>query len=161
MGKKTLKLVDPNDPAGAISPPRPLGKHGSLLWQGVLKEYDIADVGGREMLAQACAMLDRSEELRERSTRWGRGQTGLRSRSLKHELASRAFVVRACQLGLDVEPVGAGDLTCLGADDNEAPPHQPREASRAGPSLGSLHDARDRLVSRSRPRRLHARGYRA
>ena len=28
MAKKTLKLVDPNDPASAISPPRPLGKHG-------------------------------------------------------------------------------------------------------------------------------------
>ena len=60
MAKKNLKLVDPNDPASAISPPRPLGDHGQRLWQSVLREYDIADIGGREMLCQACASLDRA-----------------------------------------------------------------------------------------------------
>ena len=65
MAKKTLKLVDPTDPASAITPPRPLGEHGMRLWQGTLREYDIADIAGREMLAQACAALDRAEELRE------------------------------------------------------------------------------------------------
>ena len=57
MAKKTLKLVDPTDPASAISPPRPLGKHGMGLWQAVLREYDIADIGGREMLAQLVPRL--------------------------------------------------------------------------------------------------------
>ena len=31
MAKKTLKLVDPTDPASAITPPRPLGEHGMRL----------------------------------------------------------------------------------------------------------------------------------
>ena len=111
MAKKNLKLVDPNDPASAITPPRPFGEHGQRLWLGTLKEYDIADIGGREMLAQACAALDRAEELREQIDRDGaviRTKTGMRDHpALKHELASRAFVVRTLhRLGLDVEPVG-------------------------------------------------------
>jgi hypothetical protein len=31
-----------------------------------MAEYDLQDCGGREMLAQACAALDRAESLRER-----------------------------------------------------------------------------------------------
>ena len=65
MAKKTLKLVDPTDPASAVSSPRPLGKHGAALWQSILREYDISDAGGREMLCQACGALDRAEQLRE------------------------------------------------------------------------------------------------
>ena len=108
MAKKTLKLVDPTDPASAITPPRPLGEHGMRLWQGTLREYDIA---GREMLAQACAALDRAEELREQIDLDGavtRYKCGVRDHpALKHELASRAFVVRTlARLGLDVEPIG-------------------------------------------------------
>ena len=72
MAKKTLKLVDPTDPASAITPPRPLGEHGMRLWhRHAASEYDIADIGGREMLAQACAALDRAEELREQIDRDG------------------------------------------------------------------------------------------
>ena len=111
MAKKTLKLVDPTDPASAITPPRPLGKHGMGLWQAVLREYDIADIGGREMLAQACAALDRAEELREQIDLDGavvRLKFGVRDHpALKHELARRAFVVRTlARLALDVEPIG-------------------------------------------------------
>ena len=61
-------------------------------------EYDIADIAGREMLAQACAALDRAEELREQIDLDGavtRYKCGVRDHpALKHELASRAFVVR-------------------------------------------------------------------
>ena len=111
MAKKTLKLVDPTDPASAITPPWPLGEHGMRLWQGTLREYDIADIAGREMLAQACAALDRAEELREQIDLDGavtRYKCGVRDHpALKHELASRAFVVRTlARLGLDVEPIG-------------------------------------------------------
>ena len=77
----------------------------------MLKEYEIADVGGREMLAQACAALDRAEELREQIDQDGavvKLKSGLRDHpALKHELASRSFVVRTlARLGLDVEPIG-------------------------------------------------------
>ena len=61
MAKKTLQLVDATAPATAIMPPRALGTHGTALWQSILREYDIGDAGGREMLAQACSALDRSE----------------------------------------------------------------------------------------------------
>jgi hypothetical protein len=48
-----------------IAPPRPLGDHGMALWDRVMAEYGITDTGGVEILAQACAALDRAEALRE------------------------------------------------------------------------------------------------
>ena len=42
-------------------PPRQLGEHGMRLWRTVPAEYAVDDCGGREMLAQACAGLDRAE----------------------------------------------------------------------------------------------------
>lgn len=73
-------------------------------------EYAIADVGGRELLAQACAALERAEALRERIDADGEiidGPSGPRDHpGLKHELANRAFITRAIgRLGLDVEPL--------------------------------------------------------
>ena len=74
------------------------------------------------MLAQACAMLDRAEELREQIDGDGavvKLKFGLRDHpALKHELAARAFVVRTlARLGLDVEPIGrVGRPTTLGLD---------------------------------------------
>jgi len=46
-----------------LSPPRPLGPHGTALWNRVQREYAICDVGGIELLAQACAALDTAEAL--------------------------------------------------------------------------------------------------
>ena len=111
MAKKTLKLVDPNDPASAITPPRPLGEHGMRLWLGTLKEYDIADIGGREMLCQACASLDRAEACAAIIAEQGElvnTRSGPREHPLlKAELGCRSFTVRTLQrLGLDVEPIG-------------------------------------------------------
>jgi hypothetical protein len=108
--KKTnpsLRLIKPENPG---EPPRPLGKCGMALWRAVTSEYDIADSGGREMLAEACAALDRAESLREQIDNDGeivRTKTGLRDHpGLKHELANRSFVVRTlARLGLDVEAV--------------------------------------------------------
>ena len=95
-------------------PPRPLGKHGLALWRVVQAEYAVTDVGGVETLCHACQALDRAEEFAALIARDGamlRTKTGVREHPLiKHELASRAFVVRTLQrLGLDVEalkPVG-------------------------------------------------------
>ena len=65
------------------------------------------------MLAQACAGLDRAEALRAQIDADGeviRGRDGLKDHpALKHELASRAFVVRTlARLGLNFEPLRAG-----------------------------------------------------
>lgn len=92
--------------------PRKLGLHGSKLWASVQSEYAIADAGGLEMLAQACAALDRAESCREQIDADGeitRTKAGLREHALlKIELANRSFVVRTlARLGLDVEPVKA------------------------------------------------------
>ena len=67
------------------------------LWRAVNAEYRIDDAGGVEMLS-ACQALDRAEGLRARIDEDGaiiRTTTGLRDHlGLKHEVASRAFVVR-------------------------------------------------------------------
>jgi len=100
----------PTREKAAGTAPGHLGEHGRRFWDGVLTEYAIADVGGRVLLAQACAALDRAEALRERIDADGEiidGPSGPRDHpGLKHELASRAFVTRAIvRLGLDVEPL--------------------------------------------------------
>jgi hypothetical protein len=91
-------------------PPRPLGEHGLGLWRGVHAEYSIDDIGGIEMLAQACASLDRAEALAARIVHDGeviylKGVPRAHP-AVKDELACRAFVVRTLQkLGLNVEQV--------------------------------------------------------
>jgi hypothetical protein len=100
--------------ANGTAPPRKLGNHGMALWNRVMSEYDVADSGGRELLAQACLALDRAESLRETIARDGEFVStragGLREHpGLKPELAARAFVVKTlCRLGLHVEPVRSG-----------------------------------------------------
>jgi Phage terminase, small subunit len=91
-------------------PSRKLGQHGANLWKSVMAEYQVIDSGGIEMLTAACQQLDRAESLREQIDRDGeivRTKAGLKEHpALKHELASRAFVVRTlARLGLDVEAV--------------------------------------------------------
>ena len=108
----TLTLAAPV--ATALSPPgtspRPLGCHGAALWNAITSSYDISDEGGREILAQACAALDRAEALRAQIDADGeilRTKAGLRDHpGLRHELASRAFITRSlARLGLDVEAI--------------------------------------------------------
>ena len=75
-----------------------------------MQEYRIQDTGGIELLAQACAALDRAEDLADAFTEDGavvRTQTGVKSHpACKDELACRAFVVRTLErLGLNVEAV--------------------------------------------------------
>ena len=64
MTRPPLTVVDPD--LSWPPPPRKLGRHGSDLWQTVQAEYSIEDPGGLELLAQACAALDRAEALAER-----------------------------------------------------------------------------------------------
>jgi hypothetical protein len=102
-----LSIVAPGD---GSAPPRKLGVHGMWLWDATMAEYDIADVGGRELLVQACAALDRAEALREAIDRDGEVITtekGPKAHpALRDELASRAFVTRTLErLGLNVEAV--------------------------------------------------------
>src|SRR5215207_7282408 len=110
MAKKpALKLVAATPP-NPDQPPANLGGHGSVLWQRVMSEYDLQDTGGREMLRQACAALDRAEACADHIRQDGEvvwTKAGPKDHpALKHELANRSFVVRTLhRLGLDVEPV--------------------------------------------------------
>ena len=110
MAKKpNLKLV-PSPALNPDAPPANLGQPGLSLWRRVMAEYDLQDTGGREMLAQACAALDRAESLAARIAEDGEiihSRAGPKDHpGLKHELACRAFICRTlARLGLDVEPV--------------------------------------------------------
>src|SRR3954468_18035172 len=63
-----------------------------------MAEYDIADGGGREMLAQACAAPDRAEECAAYIARDGaviHTKAGPKGHpAMRDELANRAFVCR-------------------------------------------------------------------
>ena len=59
--KPKLTLVSPS--TTGQRPPRELGKHGLKLWRDVVTAYHVEDVGGIELLAQACAAADRAEAL--------------------------------------------------------------------------------------------------
>jgi integrase len=60
-GRPPFSIVSLETTGG--SPPRDLGQHGRELWDAVQREYGIADRGGIELLAQACAALDRAEAM--------------------------------------------------------------------------------------------------
>jgi P27 family predicted phage terminase small subunit len=105
-----LTVVEPS--ATGIPPPRQLGEHGTALWRRIQAAYVIDDPAGIEILAQACAAVDRAESLRELIDRDGpmiRTSKGgpLRDHpALRHELGCRAFICRCLsRLGLDSEPL--------------------------------------------------------
>ena len=106
--KSPLTLVGPT--STGVSPPRKLGQHGLSLWNSVQAAYQIDDVGGIELLAQACAASDRVEALAERISADGEVVTtraGPKAHpALRDELAGRAFIVRTLErLGLNVEAI--------------------------------------------------------
>jgi hypothetical protein len=109
MSKKPpLTLVEPD--TTLPQPPRKLGEHGMKLWRDVHAEYNIDDIGGIELLAQACTSLDRAEELASHINKDGvtiRTKSGLKSHpSIRDEMSCRAFVVRTLQkLGLNLEQI--------------------------------------------------------
>jgi hypothetical protein len=106
--KPPLTLVGPG--ITVPQPPRKLGPHGMKLWRDVHTEYSITDVGGIELLAQACASLDRAEELAACIAEQGaviHTRNGPKAHpAIGDELACRGFVVRTLQrLGLNLEQV--------------------------------------------------------
>jgi len=114
MRKRPILRVVPAGRKGANAPPRPLGHHGQSLFDRVLREYDVSDVAGRELLTLASQSLDRAEALREAIDRDGeflmQRNGGMREHpGIKPELANRAFVVKTLgKLGLDLEPLRTG-----------------------------------------------------
>jgi hypothetical protein len=96
--------------ASGLAPPRRLGADGMDLWVRVMDTYAIEDVGGIELLAQACSALDRAEQLARAIAQDGvviSAENGRRSHpACKDELACRAFIVRTLEkLGVTVEPI--------------------------------------------------------
>lgn len=110
--KPSLAVVNPG--ATGVEPPRKLGEPGRALWDSVQSEYKIDDVGGRELLMQACLAADRAQSLADTIDRDGETistKLGLKAHPcLKDELAARSFIVRTLQrLGITQEvlkPVG-------------------------------------------------------
>src|SRR5262245_24235479 len=102
-----LSLVE-----NAPNPPRKLRPAGESLWFRVQNEYRITDVGGVELLMQACLAIDRAEELAAIIDQDGARimtKSGLKDHPcLKRELAARSFIVRTLQrLGVTDEPLKA------------------------------------------------------
>jgi hypothetical protein len=86
--------------------PSGLSNYGQSLWKRVMVEYSIDDVGGRELLYQACRGADRAESCADAVKRNGL-MIGSRPNPLvREEMNARAFVVRTLQkLGVTLEPV--------------------------------------------------------
>jgi hypothetical protein len=107
--KPPLSIV--SDETTTIRPPRPLGQHGTALWNRVQSEYAIGDCGGVELLCLACQALDRAENLADAIVRDGAtiySRTGVPKAhpAVKDELACRAFVVRTLEkLGINYEAI--------------------------------------------------------
>ena len=105
-----MSLVKPTATGG--HPPRKLGKHGLSLWREIRREYRVDDRGGVELLAQACAAIDRAEALAACVASDGpviRSKSGVRVHpAVREELAARAFVVRTLEkLGVTTEAIKA------------------------------------------------------
>jgi hypothetical protein len=122
MAKNHLTIVG-RPGAKVLQPPRKLGEAGASLWARIVEQYQIDDAGGIELLASACAALDRAESLRAQIDREGevlKVKGGLRDHpALRHELANRSFVTKTLsRMGLNVEvparspgrPSGMGNL---------------------------------------------------
>ena len=109
---KPLAVVPERRPTSP-EPPRKLGEPGLALWTSIQREYRITDVGGIELLMQACLAADRMQGFTDQINADGlmiRTKTGMRSHPLlREELAARGFIVRTLQrLGIseDIKPVG-------------------------------------------------------
>jgi hypothetical protein len=110
MAKKPFSLTVVGSNANVLEPPRKLGKHGLSLWASVQHEYMITDVGGIELLAQACGGLDRLEAISAQINADGemiQTRTGVRSHPLiKEEIALRALICRTLErLGITLEAI--------------------------------------------------------
>jgi hypothetical protein len=76
-----------------LEPPRPLGPHGMRFWHAVQAETPIEDAGGVELLMQACAAVDRAEQLAAAIAERGAVVRGKLNPLVRQELSIRKFVV--------------------------------------------------------------------
>jgi hypothetical protein len=94
----------------APEPPETLGVLGSNLWRQIVTENDIPDTARLTILEQACAMLDRTENLRRQIAVEGElietHTGGIKANPLLMcELQARALVARLLgKLNLSNEP---------------------------------------------------------
>jgi hypothetical protein len=108
-GKPPFSLV--TNETTVIRPPRKLGQHGQRLWDAVQAEFAVSDVGGIEILCQACQALDRAEGLAEAIARDGpvvysRAGVPKTHPAVREETALRAFITRTLErLGINVEAI--------------------------------------------------------
>src|SRR5262245_59138154 len=97
-----------------VEPLRPLGEHGAALWNAILRDFEIEDRAGLEMLQQCCAAVDLAETLaaviaRDGPVLQGKGRTLKAHPAVRDELAARGFVCRQLQrLGLNLQEVRPG-----------------------------------------------------
>jgi hypothetical protein len=103
----TLTLINPEPKSNPLEPPATLGEAGCMLWNAIHADFEITDAAGIAMLTEICIETDRSAEYAAAIARDGvavRTKSGIRDHPLlKHEIASRSFVVRSLhRLGLDV-----------------------------------------------------------
>jgi hypothetical protein len=109
---KKLRVIEGSSASDTMPIPAGLEPHGAELWAQVHREYEITDVGGCEMLRQACAALDMAFRCRRRIDTEGEiivGRTMREHPLLKYELQNRAFVVRTlARLGLAFEALRSG-----------------------------------------------------
>lgn len=110
MGSK-LKVVTTRARTG-LKPPRTLGGPGRALWDGVMAEYRVDDVGGIALLTAACESLDLAAKLREQVERDGpviQAPSGPKEHpALRSELANRSYAMKCLRdLGITVEPAKA------------------------------------------------------
>jgi hypothetical protein len=96
-----------------------LGEAGAKLWQAIHGDYVIEDASGCQILLQICEGADSLTGYDEQIAHDGptiRTTSGLREHPLlKHQLATRSFIVRSLhRLGLDIIPPRHG-LDCAAA----------------------------------------------
>ena len=107
---KPPSIIRPFSIESGPEPPVSLGEAGRQLWLSIQSEYRIVDSGGRALLEQACAALDRASECERRIAVDGmviETKNGPKDHPLiRHELAARALMARLLvRLGINFEPV--------------------------------------------------------
>lgn len=113
MAKKP-RLTVVKETSNTSGAPPTLGKAGAAMWTTLMRDYEISNSAGKELLLQACCAKDRIAEIGVIVEREGclvPTKQGLKENPLlKIELSLQAFVVRTLmRMGLNdevIRPVG-------------------------------------------------------
>jgi hypothetical protein len=116
--ERKLPMKTPTNPnlslikQSATPPESPVkfGKAGNTLWQNIQTAYAVDDIGGIELLTQACHTADRVEALAAQINADGEvvaTRNGMKEHpGLRAEASGRAFICRVIQkLGINTEPI--------------------------------------------------------